>query len=172
MEVVIQLIGALGIISSICSFQCKKHKNILAFKTASEFIFAVQYFFLNAYTGVAMELVGCVRNMIFTKQVEKNRDTKPMIALFSIIFLVSGILTWESWISILGIVAKILSTLAYGNKNTRLIRWVIFGTSTCWLIYNSVVFSIAGILCELFTLISVIIALIRFDLIPKLKNRE
>lgn len=73
MDIIIQLIGGLGIIASIISFQCKKHNSILLFRTLNEFIFAIQYFLLGAYTGMAMNLVGCVRNIIFTKQILQNK---------------------------------------------------------------------------------------------------
>ena len=69
MDVIIQLIGGLGIIASIISFQCKKHNSILIFRTLNEGIFALQYFLLGAYTGMAMNLVRCIRNIIFTKQI-------------------------------------------------------------------------------------------------------
>lgn len=170
MEIIIQLIGVLGIIASIISFQCKKHNSILLFRTLNEFIFAIQYFLLGAYTGMAMNLVGCVRNIIFTKQVAQNKKTTISTLLFGIAFLVFGIFTWQGKKSILIIVAKILSTIAYGNKNTTVVRAMIFITCTSWLIYNYCVFSIAGVLCEAFTLISLIIGVIRLDLIPRLKK--
>ena len=62
MQIIIQAIGILGILASVIAFQKKKHNQILLFKTLNEFLFAIQYFLLGAYTGMAMNLVGCVRN--------------------------------------------------------------------------------------------------------------
>ena len=172
MDIIIQLIGVLGIIASIISFQCKKHNLILIFRTLNEFIFAIQYFLLNAYTGMAMNLVGCVRNIIFTKQLAQNKKTTITTIVFGIMFLLFGVFTWHGKKSILIIVAKVLSTIAYGNKNTTVVRGIIFLTSTSWLIYNYYVFSIAGVLCEAFTLISLIIGVIRLDIIPLLTKNK
>lgn len=172
MEIIIQLIGALGIVASIISFQCKKHNSILFFRTLNEAIFILQYFLLGAYTGMAMNLIGCVRNVIFTKQVSQNKKTTVATVVFGVIFLIFGIFTWQGVKSILIIIAKVLSTIAYGNKNVTVVRAIIFITSTSWLIYNYSVFSIAGVLCEAFSLISLIIGAIRLDLIPLLKKRK
>lgn len=168
MDIVIQLIGGFGILASIISFQCKKHNTILLFRTLNEFIFAVQYFLLGAYTGMIVNLVGCVRNIIFTKQISKNNKTTVSVIIFSITFVIFGLAVWQGPKSLLIIAAKVLSTLAYGNKNTTIVRSIIFVTSASWLIYNYCVFSIAGMLCEAFTLLSLIIGFIRLDIMPVL----
>ena len=172
MSIIIQLIGGIGITASIISFQCKKHNSILFFRTLNEAVFALQYFLLGAYTGMAMNIVGCARNIIFTKHVLKNKKTTLTAILFGIIFVFFGICTWQGLKSILIIIAKVLSTIAYGNKNTTIVRAIIFITSTSWLIYNYCVFSYAGVLCEAFTLISLITGIIRLDIIPALSNKS
>ena len=172
MDIITQLIGGFGIIASIVAFQCKKHGSILIFRTLNEGLFTVQYFLLSAWTGAAASVIGIARNLIFKKQVEKNQSTTALIILFSILFTVFGIIFWEGPKSILIIVAKVLSTVAYGNKNTTVVRIIILITSTSWLIYNYFVFSIAGVLCEAFTLTSLIVGIIRLDLVPRLKAKR
>ena len=170
MGIITQLVGVFGIIASVISFQCKKHKSILFFRSLNEFIFAVQYLLLGAYTGMAMNLIGCVRNFIFTNQISKGKRTILSTIAFCILFTFFGIFTWQGKKSVLIIIAKILSTLAYGNKNTTIVRAILFVTCTSWLIYNCMVFSIAGVLNEAFTLISLIIGVIRLDIIPLIKK--
>lgn len=172
MEIVIQLIGVLGILASCAAFQCKKHRHILNLRTLSEFIFAVQYLLLGAYTGMAADLIGCLRNQIFTRQIAAGKKTNGSIAIFSMAFALFGILTWEGPKSILVIIAKVLSTVAYGNKNPAVVRTIILITSSCWLVYNIYVFSLAGIACEAVTLISLIAGILRMDLLPKLKKKK
>jgi hypothetical protein len=172
MEILIQLIGVLGILASCAAFQCKKHRHILNLRTLSEFIFSVQYLLLGAYTGMAADLIGCLRNQIFTRQIAAGKKTNGSIAIFSLAFTVFGILTWEGPKSILVIIAKVLSTVAYGNKNPTVVRTIILITSSCWLVYNIYVFSLAGIACEAVTLISLIAGILRMDLLPKLKKKK
>jgi hypothetical protein len=171
-DIVTQLIGALGIIASIAAFQFKKHGTVLIFRTLNEGFFAVQYFLLAAYTGAAVSVIGITRNLIFKNRIANGKSTSVFIAIFSALFILFGVLTWEGPKSILIIVAKVLSTISYGNKNTTVIRVIGIITTTSWLLYNWYVFSIAGVLCEAFTLTSLIIALLRLDLLPRLSKSK
>ncbi len=172
MDIIIQVIGGLGIIASVISFQCKDHRSILIFRTLNESIFALQYFLLGAYTGMIMNIVGSVRNVIFKRRVAVGKKTTVPIIFFSVMFVIFGIVFWQGPKSILIIIAKVLSTAAYGNKNPSIVRGIILITSTSWLIYNYAVFSIAGVLCEAFTLVSIIIGMIRLDIIPRFSKKE
>ena len=169
-DILIQLIGAFGIAASIAAFQFKKHGTILVFRTLNEALFAVQYFLLGAFTGAAASLIGIARNLIFKNRVAKGKTTTLFIAIFSALFVLFGILTWEGPKSILIIVAKVLSTVSYGNKNTSVIRVIGLVTTTSWLVYNWFVFSIAGVLCEAFTLTSLLVGIVRLDLLPRWKK--
>ena len=166
-----QALGLCGILCGAIAFQCKKHSNIMLFRTVNELLFAIQYLLLGAYTGMAMDLIGCLRNQLFASQIKRNKSTLLTQIIFCIIFLIGGIATWSGYISILAITAKLLSTVAYSLKNTKILRLIILTTSSCWLVYNAMVSSWAGVLCEVFTLSSIVISLFRFYILPKLKKR-
>ena len=55
-------------------------------------------------------------------------------------------------------------TVGLSMKDSKAIRVCGFINSPCWLIYNSLVFSLGGILCEVFGIVSVITAYIRLDM--------
>ena len=167
MNIVIQGIGVLGILASILSFQCKKHNRLMALRTANELLFAIQYGLLGAYTGLAMNLIGCVRNTVFTEMVKRNKSTMLMRYLFSGAFVLFTILTWDGYKSILSGFAKVVSTFAYGSPNTKLVRALILLTSSCWFFYNLLVRSYAGVACETFTIISILVGIIRLDIRKK-----
>lgn len=172
MELLIEILGIIGITASIISFQCKSHKGILIFRTVNEFFFGVQYLLLGAYTGMAMNIVGCGRNVIFTETVKKGKNTRFWVILFSVFFTVFGIVTWQGPKSILVIVAKVLSTLAYSSKNTAFCRRLVLVTASAWLVYNVSVGSTAGAVNEALTLGSIIIGIIRLDILPRLKKAQ
>jgi hypothetical protein len=59
--------------------------------------------------------------------------------------------------------AQLVGTLAMWSRNGKTIRVLqLFCVSPLWLIHNIFVFSIGGILCEVFNLGSIIVSLIRF----------
>lgn len=166
-DIIIQLIGGIGLLCAVIAFQCKQHKNVMLFRTLNEMFFAVQYFCLASYTGVAMNLIGSVRNIIFAIHVKKEKSTLIWQILFSFMFIVIGILTTNGIVSVMVILAKVVTTIAYSLKNTKYIRLLTLPTSICWLVYNIVCNSFAGILCEAFTICSIITAIIRIDIIKK-----
>lgn len=164
LKLVTEALGVIGIIAAVLSFQCAKHKRLLFLRTVNEFSFGIQYFLLGAYTGMAMNMVGCVRNIIFSRLVEKGKSTVPMRILFSALFVAFSIFTWAGPKSILVGAAKVISTAAYGSSKTATVRIMVFFTSATWLFYNYMVGSYSGCICEGLTLISVIIGIIRIDL--------
>lgn len=170
-NVLVQGIGIIGIISSIISFQCAKHKKIIFFRTLNELLFGIQYMMLGAYTGMMMNFIGCIRNSIFSRLVEKNKSTLLAQICFSALFLFFIIITWAGAKSLLSGIAKVMSTIAYANPNPFFVRIIIFITSISWLVYNYIVGSYAGCACELFTLISIVIGIIRID-IPNLAGKK
>ncbi len=170
MAILIQVLGILGIMASIWSFQCNTHKKIMIFRTINESLFAVQYVLLGAYTGAVMCVVGCVRNLIFADRVAKEKSTLIPRIVFCVIFGAAGVFSWDGLLSLLIIFAKVLSTAAYGSKRANRIRMLSFTTSTCWLVYNLFISSYTGAICEVLTLCSIISGIVRLDIYPAISK--
>ena len=186
-EIITQAIGFIAIFVNIMAVQFNSHAKIVVMRTIGSFLFGVQYVMLSAYTGVVMEAIGWIRNLVFIYLVKKKVSTKPWILFFSVITVILGvttiILSWNAsinavgrWtsnvsfatvlavgISVISIVAKVLSTVAYGIDNAHKIRLLNIPTCSCWLVYNFVAFSLAGILNEIMTLCSVTVAEVRYS---------
>ncbi len=191
-----QIIGFIAIAMNIISVQFNTHFKIMLFKSLGSFLFCVQYLLLGAYTGMVMDLVGVIRNFIFAHNVKKGKSNKWWIILFCLITAMAGlttiILTWSAtlitlsrWtndatalttiaviISVISIVAKLLSTIGYGFKSPHAIRMINLPTFAMWCVYNFVVFSFAGIASDSMSIVSIIIAEIRFRKKPENKIEE
>ncbi len=182
-DIFIQAIGFIAIGVNLIAVQFNKYSTIILFKTIGSLLFVLQYIFLGAYTGMIMDIIGSIRNIIFSSNVKNNRSNKSAVIIFSLLTAILGIttiiLTWDvseiRWtdnvkfatilmvfISILSIIAKLLSTIAYSIKSPHTIRMLNIPSCSCWLVYNLVVFSIAGFVNEVMTICSIIIAEIRF----------
>ena len=161
MQIAIQIIGFIGALLAIISFQSNRHGVIMALKTASETVFAVQLMLLGAYTGVAMNIIGSVRNLIFAALVKKGKSTTPWIIVFSVLTVVFGVLTWAGPISLLAIAGKLITTVAYG------VRLLTIPSCLCWGVYNALNFSLAGICTEAFSLASIIAGEVRYRKLRK-----
>lgn len=185
-DIIVQVIGFVGIALNILSVQFNKHWKIMLFKTLGSMTFVIQYLLLGAWVGMVMDLIGSIRNIIFTLNVKNGKSNKWWIVFFTAFTFIAGvitiIMTWDKsigyasrWsanasvvliiavsISIISIVAKLLTTVAYGFKDPHVIRMVNLPSNACWVVYNLVAFSIAGVVNDLMCLVSIIIAELRF----------
>ena len=85
-------------------------------------------------------------------------------------FVALGALSWHGYISIFVIVAKLISSVALGIKSPRIIRILNLISSPCWLVYNIYMGSLAGIISDSSVIISIIIAIIRIDILHRPKD--
>lgn len=72
-------------------------------------------------------------------------------------------LTWNGWISLLPVAANIATTLAGYTNNPRKIRLAgMLINSPLWIVYSIFAGSLAGILDEVVTEISMAVSIVRF----------
>ena len=167
-----QIINLVGMVFGFTAFQCKKHWQIMVFKVIHEFITSIHYILLGAYTGAVMNLISCFRNSLFAVWVKKGKKTTGLIIVFSVIFIVLGALVWEGPKSIFVIVAKVLTCVAYGCKDTPTVRKLSLITNSGWFVYNVIIFYVTGFICDGCMLLSVITGIIRHDLIPAMQKKR
>ena len=164
MDFLIQLIGFVGLATSILAFQFKKHRGIVLCKMSSELIFALQYILLGAWTAAVLDGLSVIRNSLYTYFVKRGRSTLPVIIGFGLFVVVTGIVTFDGWLSLLPIAAKLLTTISYGMKNEKLLRFITLPSCIMWSIYNLQVGSLGGALGDTLTLISLLIGIYKFDI--------
>lgn len=157
-----QGIGFIGMALVFLAFQQNKKQNILWVQAAGGIAFAVHFLLLGAWTGAAMNFLEIPRNLVFA-QVKKRRWL--WTAIFVAAFAILGVLTWESPMSLFPICAMSLSTVAFSLQKPRHIRVCSVPVSVLWMTYNILSWSIAGVLTEGLCLFSIIIAIVRFDII-------
>ena len=158
-----QIIGLIGLILSIVAFQFKKHKHIVLLKLSSELVFSIQYILLGARTGAVLDFISVIRNFLFYKFVKKNISTTPVIVIFGLFVVITGFVTFDGFMSLLPIGSKLLTTVSYGMKNEKWLRVITLPSCILWIIYNLFVSSYAGTLTDGITLVSLLIAMYKFD---------
>jgi len=164
-----QIIGIVGMIVSVLSFQCKSNKNYFICQGCSGGLFSVNFFLLGAVSGAGQNVVNIFRGFLFAFVPDKKRW---MVCVGTIIgFVVATVLTFpESGIkSVPGIFAILLFLAQTAGSITmlindgKIIRIVqLFFVSPIWLSHNFYYKSIGGTICEAFAIISVIVSFIRY----------
>jgi len=171
MNYLAQGLGVVALVVAVISFQQKTQKRIVFLQMISSAIFAVHFYMLGAYVGSILNAVGIFRAIVFSNRDKSWANNKVWLYVFVLIFIASGILTWDNMISILPVIGIILSTVAFWVINPTLVRLLSLPSSVCWFIYNLISNSYAGMTTEVFIFSSILIAIYIYD-IKAFKKRE
>lgn len=171
-NLIAQGIGFVSSILIILSFQFSSRKMIFMISAVSLIIFSVHLTMLQAYTGAVVVMIGALRLWVFfQKQKHVWARSKVFLFLFLSLFWFFGLLTWQNTYSILPIIAMSMGTLGYWQTKEKMIRWTVIGSCPFWLAYNFIIGSWPGVLNEALFFGSIMIAIVRFDIL-KHKNKR
>ena len=175
--IIAQGIGFLAMFFSLISFQAKTRGGIIALQILSNSILVIQYLMLgfysedNYYSAVVANFIGLIRNTIYSFRgkwrISKSKAV-PVIAI--VIFIVSGIFTYETPYDILPVFSMCVSSIAFFMREERLIRCLSVLVILPWVVYSIYAGNIASMLTDGLNLISVLIAIVRFDIIAKIRK--
>ena len=172
-NLVAQGVGMFALVFAVLSFQNNKRNLILLFLGTAQVIFILHFALLGVWTAAAMNIVGSTRTFFFIfKGRKKWMDGNFVMYVFICLFLIAGALSWQNWLSILPVAAMIVETIGLWQKNTRRIRFIVFIPHPVWLVYNFIHGSYPGVLTEVFIVTSLIIGIIRFDILPWVRERR
>ncbi len=177
-DIITQGIGFGGAALNFLSFQQNKRSRIIGFQIVAALLFITHYIFLgftsgeDAFTGAVLNFIGLTRSIVFINNDKKWAKSPVWLVVFIIVSAIAGILTWEDWYSFLPSTAMILTTVSYWMKDETKIRLITFPSSPCWLIFNIITGSVAGVVTECVVMSSLIIAIIRYDVLKKDKKKN
>lgn len=160
----VQVLGYAALILAIISFQKNTPKGMIVFQLLANILFTVHFFMLGAITGAALNMMSAVRSVIYYNSDKKWAAHPVWIPVFSIIAIAIGLCSWNGWQSILPVLGTLFYTIGFKMKTAKLVRAISLPSSPCWMIYNALNHSYAGIITESYVIISIIVGMLRFDI--------
>ena len=171
--IVAQAVGVVAMFFNIFSYQQKSAKRIIAFQLFGALFFAINYFMLGAYIGTLLNGIGLIRAILFLKKDTFRTDRVSWLVVFAVAYVGAYLLTFTVFdkpptvfnlvIESLPVVAMFATHLAYRYNSPKTIRRFCLISSVSWLIFNVIHLAIGAILCEVFSLASILIAMVRLD---------
>ena len=165
-EFIAQAVGIIAMAINILAVQFKKPRQFFVCRIVASFLWGINFLLLGSPTGAIINIVNIVRSIFL---LNPKTFTKPFLWVTVVLYGVAGLATMEYTFSlllildILIIISQWVDSIGMWSNDFRKIRYCqLFAISPVWLAHNIVVFSIGGIITEVFTIISTIIALIRF----------
>ena len=131
-------------------------------------LFGIHYLLLGAFTGATMNFIVVFRNYVFAnKSLKTWADSKVWLYIFILVFIISSVLSWQGFVTLLPLFAVILGSITFWLNNTKHIRLLSLISPPFWFVYNFIMNSYAGMIGDTLTFLSILIGIIRFDVRAK-----
>lgn len=173
MDIFAQAVGIVAMCFSILSFQQKRRRGMLILQIVGASLFFVNFLLLGQYIGAILNLLGCIRYILFLQKDKLHTDNNLWLAIFTAGYLGAYVLCFTVFgeeptppnllLQILPVLGMFFGHLAFRSSDPAKIRKISLAASLSWLSFNSIVVAIGAILCEAFNIVSIFIAMARFD---------
>lgn len=155
-----QLIGIAAIgVSSLIYIQKSRIRMVLM-KLVTDVLWVLHHISILSYTAAATTGIAIIREVVFLRKHKKSYEICILIG-FSALFTAAAVFTWRDVFSVFPAVGSVLSTLAFGSKEVRLIRFFAFLSSVCMMIYGIHYISIPTIINECLVQTSIIASFVQ-----------
>lgn len=171
-EILTQGIGYLALLFVILSFQRKSRNQLLFIMLMGVALFVVHYAMLGAWAGSLANLIEAgIIFIAYKKETKTWAKSVLWLYLAFAAYAIAGIFTVKEWMDVLPIIAQAFGAIAVWQKNARAIRFLMLIPRPLWFTYNLVVGSQAGVITEVLILGSVLVGIVRFDVLPLWKRK-
>lgn len=172
-EIIAQVIGIIAMAFNILSYQPKNKNTILAMQLCGGVLFATNYLLLGAIVGGLINIISVIRAILFLFRDKLKTDRigwfipffATYIGIYILNFTVLGVepTLANFFIELLPVIGATALHIGFCLKNSADVRKCGLVSSPSWLIYNVVAGSWGATLCEIFTLGSIFIGMLRHD---------
>lgn len=155
MEYIIsQIFVVLSYASLGTTYFLKNRKFILTFSLFAVICNGFGFFFLGAWSGLAMSAFAILRNIIFMIQNKYFKTEKItwvdwlILGVLVIVSIISAVFTYDGFFSLLSIFATMTYTVSVWQKNTTVYKVLGIFASVLWIAYGIYIMSIFSIILE------------------------
>lgn len=168
-----QIVGLLAMAFNILSYQQKTRERAIAFQLCGGGLFAVNFLLLGATTGAILNVIAVIRAIVFLHREKFQANHPGWLIGFIATYFGSYIITFALLgknptlanliVEILPVIGMTATTLSFRLTDAKAIRRYGLISSPSWLIYNICCFSVGAIICEVLSLFSIVIGMLRLD---------
>lgn len=172
-EITAQIVGIVAMFFNLFSYQQKTRKGAIICQLFGTILFTINFFMLGATVGAIMNFIGALRAVIFINKEKLKADHVGWFIGFTVVYLASYVLTFTVLdkeptavnfiLEFLPVIGMVATTHSYRLTDAKAIRKFGLISSPVWLIYNIANFSVGAIICEVLSLASIIIGIVRLD---------
>ena len=163
---VAQGLGLVALVVTCLSYQARTTRGIALQQAAASLFWTAHLLLLGAWTGGLMNLLGLLRGSVYSQRGARawaSRPSWPWLfgALCVAAAVWSGVVQGEGPRLLLSATAQCLGCYALWTPRVRLARRLLVLVSLLWLVYDVLAGSIPGTACEIFSQVSLLVAIVR-----------
>ena len=172
MYIAAQIVGIIAVSTFLLSYQLEKRKNIILVNAISSVLYVLQYIMLGAFEGAAIDILSTVSTVAANNKDKKfiSRYTKVIVIIMNLAIFTAGMMLYKNIFSLCAIAGAIFQTSAFWITKEKTIRQVSFLGTPFWLIYNLVSGAFGPALGSFLSMVSIGLAIYRYDIYPNRKN--
>lgn len=165
--IISQIFVVLSYASLSTTYFFKNRKFILIFSLLAVVCNGFGFFFLKAWSGLAMSVFAILRNIIFLIQNRNEKSEKIklidwiILGVLVAVSIVSAVFTYDGFFSLLSIFATMAYTISIWQKNASVYKVLGICSSVLWIAYGIYIMSIFSIVLESVLLVVEIVGTIR-----------
>jgi len=158
--IIAQALGFISFIISLIAFHKRKKEKILRSMILSNIFDLIHYLLLEAYSGCITKLLAIFRNVfVIFKDKYKALSSNMFLYIFILLYIISGIWTFENIWSIFPIISALIYAIAIWKGNELTLKKAACAGYFLWLVYNILVLSVSGIISNIVSIFSLFIAI-------------
>ena len=147
-------------------YQQKERKKLLITKMTGDFLWALHYASLLAWSGTVVCGIAFSRSIIFLNEGKKWANGKKWLIVFLVLGICLNIATWKNIFCIFPCIAGILAVVSFWQSKPGVSKILAYPISLCMIIYDFSCHSVMGLVSESIVLTSCTISLFQ----KKVKN--
>ncbi len=159
---VAQIIGFVPMVLSYFVFHFNSRKSIITTKAIADLLWMIHFLMLGALSGAFTNAVCAVRGLVFSQRGRKKWASSVVIPIIFCIFTLSvTLVSWAGYKSLLPVIGSCLGILGFWSTDPKNIRKFNLPALTLWLIYGILTLSLSTIICNIVSIVSIIITEIK-----------
>ncbi|MBQ9806886.1 MAG: YgjV family protein [Clostridia bacterium] len=167
------IISICNAVIAVLVMQLKSMKTILVGHITVNLIGAISFFLLGGYSGASIcviAIIQCVVMFVYNK-----KDIKPhlpVIGLFVLAYIACSVIYYQSPVDILAALAALFFAISVTRTRPSVARlWNALNPVT-WMAYDICIGGYGSFVMHVVIFISIAIAILRLDIIPKYKAKK
>ena len=169
--IILNAFGVIAITLKVIEYQSKTRRGSLTFAILSDLCWTMYFLLQGNFVSALMCAIAVMQFVIFMQR-EKHSwaNSKLWLVFFFALQGVSGILTFINWYDVFAITAGLITVVMYYVYDRKTYRIFSFFYVLCWLMNSGFNGYLLPLLNDSFSMVSVIIAIVRYDILKRKTN--